>query len=423
MAKGFREVTILSGVSTLIRLIVMFFLNKITAVILGPSGFAVIGHVQNIFNISQALGGKSLQTGIVRYASQEDHTTIISDHFRAAVLISLVGAIATGIFIIATNALVPPQFLDSLIYSWAVPLIPFSIFALSLTTIFLARLQGTEQFRYWFIFSIVLLIIQVLFSLIALKTAGLIGLVSAMIAFPIVQLITIPLFAKGTLARFFTPIPPRGAFFAMNDYLLMGLVSIGLSPLVQVVIRSSLIVQGGIEEAGLWQGVLKLSELGILFVVSTLSTWYLPRLAKSSEDSETGKIMIVCGVTVFSVGLVGMIIGFLGGESILALVFSDTFRSASKYLNWQLALMIIQLLSWTFGSFFLIKGNVKEYICLEVTGQILSLILALILIPHFGVLGILYGFLIEGILYLTYLLLRLRRYFIAGIGLLRGEHR
>ncbi len=421
MTKGFREVTALSALSTIIRLSVMFFLNKITAVLLGPSGFAVIGHIQNIFNISQSVGGKSLQTGIVRFASQEQLKEPVSDHFRAAVIISLVGSILTGAIIIGAHALVPYGCTEQITYQWVVPLIPLSIFATSLTIIVLAHLQGTERFRRWFLFTLVTLTIQVIVSLIALKLAGLIGLVSAMIALPVIQMVAILFFMKNQLINFILPLPSKKSLFSMNEYLLMGIVSIGVTPLVQVVIRTTLIDQCGIDQAGLWQGVLKLGELGVLLVVSTLSTWYLPRLAKAKTDEENGKVLLFYGTVVLIAGFAGMIAGAIGGKSILSLVFSDSFRDASPYLNWQLGIVIIQLLSWAFGSYFLIKGNVKEFVVLELIGQAITVVLALLLIPHCGVMGIFYSFLIEGVLYLAYLIFRLRHCFIAGAKSLRRE--
>jgi len=415
VSKGFRETTSLSALVSLIRLFVMFLLNKITALALGPTGFAVIGHVQNIFSISQAVGGRSLSNGIIRFSSESaDHRTF-PEHVRAAVLISFVGAVLTGLFVIATNVITPEQFSGTILFRWLIPIIPISIFAASLTAIQLARFQGNEQFRHWFLYTVLSLVIQVVISLTALKIAGLKGIIAAIVVIPVIQMLAIPLFITENFKSYFSPFPSQKSIFGMNEYLFMGIVSVGLTPLVQVMIRNSLILNCGIDDAGLWQGVLKLSELGVMLVTSTLATWYLPKLAKASSESEIGRVMVLCSGIVLGFGIGGMILGTVFAKPILAIVFSESFTRGSPYLVWQLGILIIQLVSWALGSFLPLRGNVKEFIAIETIGQLFTLVFALCTIPLWGVHAVFYGFIIEGLLYLFYLIIRFRTYLRIGI--------
>ena len=64
------KVTSSTSVSTAIKLAASFIISKILAVIVGPSGIAMLGQLTNIGTIFQSLSSGGIQVGVTKYISE-----------------------------------------------------------------------------------------------------------------------------------------------------------------------------------------------------------------------------------------------------------------------------------------------------------------------------------------------------------------
>ena len=60
----------LNGIAVLIKTATMFILNKVLAVYVGPSGYAVIGQFQNFIQIVTSFAGGAINTAVIKYTAQ-----------------------------------------------------------------------------------------------------------------------------------------------------------------------------------------------------------------------------------------------------------------------------------------------------------------------------------------------------------------
>ena len=60
----------LNGIAVLIKTATLFILNKILAVYVGPSGYAVIGQFQNFIQIVTTFAGGAINTAVIKYTAE-----------------------------------------------------------------------------------------------------------------------------------------------------------------------------------------------------------------------------------------------------------------------------------------------------------------------------------------------------------------
>ena len=59
-----------TGLSTLVKLITSYVTVKVVASIIGPSGIALIGQLQNFVAIITTVGAGGINNGVVKYVSE-----------------------------------------------------------------------------------------------------------------------------------------------------------------------------------------------------------------------------------------------------------------------------------------------------------------------------------------------------------------
>ena len=64
--------SVLSGAGVVVKMITMLVINKVLAVYVGPSGYAMIGQLQNFIQISTLIATGSVNTGVTKYTAEYD---------------------------------------------------------------------------------------------------------------------------------------------------------------------------------------------------------------------------------------------------------------------------------------------------------------------------------------------------------------
>ena len=75
----------------------------------------------------------------------------------------------------------------------------------------------------------------------------------------------------------------------LGHYSMMALVSAVVVPVSQLIIRSYIRKHEGITNAGLWEGINRISAMYLLVITTSLSVYYLPRLAELRSKQELRK--------------------------------------------------------------------------------------------------------------------------------------
>jgi PST family polysaccharide transporter len=79
----------------------MFGINKILAIYVGPSGYALVGQFQNFIQIITTFGGGAINTGVTKYTAEyEGRTKAQQNLWSTALIISAIGSILMMLVVI-----------------------------------------------------------------------------------------------------------------------------------------------------------------------------------------------------------------------------------------------------------------------------------------------------------------------------------
>lgn len=64
------KTSVLTGISTIIKVISAFVINKVIAIYVGPSGLAIVGQLQNFMELIVTFSNGAISNGIVKYTAE-----------------------------------------------------------------------------------------------------------------------------------------------------------------------------------------------------------------------------------------------------------------------------------------------------------------------------------------------------------------
>ena len=382
----------LNGIAVLIKTATMFILNKVLAVYVGPSGYAVIGQFQNFIQIVTSFAGGAINTAVIKYTAQyyEDENRQRAIWRTAGSIVLLFSIIIAFLILILQKQLSIYIFqtdeFQSIFVWFAVFLLFFNFNAL-----FLAILNGKKEI-------LKLVIANIIGSLFSLAITGVLafkfGLYGALVALSIYQstafLVTLVLCYKADWFKFkylFGKIDPditrKFAGFA-----LMALTSALCVPLSQIAIRTYMTGEFGIEYAGYWEAMIRLSGAYLMLVTTTLSVYYLPRLSELSAISDIKKEVYLGYKVIFPFALLGAMLVYLLRDWIIGLLFTDAFLPMRDLFLWQMIGDSLKIGSWILAYLMLSKAMIKLFIVTEIIFSVSLVILTYLFTSIFGFEGV-----------------------------------
>jgi PST family polysaccharide transporter len=122
----------------------------------------------------------------------------------------------------------------------------------------------------------------------------------------------------------------------MQRYSIMALLSAVLVPLTLILIRDRIVSVHSIQEAGIWDGVNRLSGYYMLIFNTGISMYYMPKLASLKTDSEFKLELKSYFNTLVPLFIVMILAIFLLKSFIVKLAFTEEFNKINSILIWQL---------------------------------------------------------------------------------------
>lgn len=408
------KTSVLSAISTIIRVVAGFVSIKIIAVYIGPSGLAMLGQFQNFIAMISSFGSAGVGSGVIKYtAEHHSDEKQKSKIWSNALKLSLIFLTPVVLFIVlfAKNIslyLLHTEKYSSIFIIFAVTLI-FFVINILLTSI----LNGQKEIKK-------LTIINILGSLVALavtvylvmmyKIYG--ALLAGIVSQSIILTITLTFVLKSSWFRvsmFFSAMDKKISVDLLH-YSLMALVSaIGL-PLMLLYLRTYIGNNIGWDEAGYWQAIWKISEIYLMLITTTLSIYYLPKLSSIVDRQELKKeILHVSKIVMPMVVLMALTIFFLK-DIIISVLFSESFKPMSELFLFQLLGDVVKIASWMLAFIFVAKKMTKLFVFSEIFFKITFIVLAISLMKVYGLKGITIAFFLNYVLYFGFVYFSLRGY-------------
>jgi len=220
------------------------------------------------------------------------------------------------------------------------------------------------------------------------------GLYGALVAFTIspavVLLPTAAIVARRDWfkAKFLWGQMNRPALRELSGFGLMGLTSAMTIPITFMIIRDYLTTNLGLSAAGYWQASWKISEIYLMLVTTTLSVYYLPRLAEIRAASELKiEIANIYRLVMPMVMAVAATI-YVFRDFIIQTLFTPDFLPMRELFPWQLVGDVIKIGSWILAYIMIGRAMLKYYLTTEVIFSILFILLSIALVDIFGLIGV-----------------------------------
>lgn len=382
----------LNGISVLIGTITSFLLNKLLAIYVGPNGYALIGQFQNFIQIITGFAGGVINTAVIKYTAEynEYKNKQILVWRTAGTIVVIFSFLVAFLILIFQKQLTIYIFKSNEYQSIFVWFACFLIF-FNLNSLFLAILNGKKEILRLVIANIAGSIFSLLITgLLAFKLNLYGALVALSINQSIVFLVTLFLCYKSSWFKlsYLLGKIDHDILKKFSGYALMALTVAICGPLSQILIRGYLVDEFGVQYAGYWEAMLRLSRAYLMLVTTTLSVYYLPRLSEL-KNFESIKHEVYTGYKfIFPVALFGASALYVLKDWIIPFLFSESFLPMRELFLWQMVGDSLKIGSWIISYVMAGQAMVKIFISAEILSTISLLILTYICTKFFGFEGV-----------------------------------
>lgn len=412
IATNLFKISFYNGLSLFVKLLAGFISSKAIAYFLGPSGLVLTANLRNLIVISENIGLMGLQNAIVIEVAQNKENPEKLKSILQSLLVFFLGCtLGLSILIILFYSLIAQKLLlqeHSYIVFWAAFFIPFQI----LHIFFLQILNGLQEFKKLYLTHIFGNIFYIIFSVILLWKLALIGgLISVLVA-PFILFCVVFYYYK---PQFYLLISFKTFDYQIIKSLLpitgMILFTTIFSQITILEIRKTIVVISGINEAGYWEAMQRISSIYMLFFTSLISIYYLPKLSESilNIDKKKEYKALIKNFYTFLLPLVLIVFLFIYifKMYIIQIVLNKEFETVQHFFLGQLIGDFFKIASSILALQFFIRKEIKIYIILEAISLLLYLFLSYYFVKIYNGVGASLAFaLSNGVYFLMVLIFR-----------------
>ncbi|ATG74611.1 polysaccharide biosynthesis protein [Zobellella denitrificans] len=384
----FIKTSFLNGIAVLIRMGCMLALNKVLAIYVGPSGYAVVGQLQNAIQMISTIASGAVTTGVTKYTAEYfDNEEQQKTLWRTAGTIAIVGSLLTSILMVVFSKSLAVFFLEDDTLGYVFIWFSVSLLFLVLNTLLLSVINGKKEVRCYVLSSIVGSILSLLITSLLSFYMGLSGALIGLTVYQSLSFIATAYLVSRLswfhISNFFGTIDFTIAKKLLK-YTAMAITSAICVPLSYIYIRNYIGDSLGWDYAGYWEAANRLSNAYLMFLISTLSVYYIPRISEIKENkeivSEVKKVLLL----VFPTSIILSVSVFIFKEQVVSLLFTKQFMVLNELLPWQLFGDVIKINAWVLACIMLGKNMYKTFIITEVFFSALYCFFITLLVPAYG---------------------------------------
>ena len=347
--------------------------------------------------------GSAINTAVIKYTAEyheNEHQQI--SVWRAAGSLVLIFSFIFSLIILIFQKQLSLYIFQTTAYQSVFVWFAAFLVLFNLNALFLAILNGKKEI-------LKLVVANIAGSILSLLVTGFLAvqyhLYGALIALSIYQsiafFVTLFLCYKANwfnISYLFGKIEPHIAK-KFAAFALMALVSAVCVPLSQMAIRFYLSQEFGLNYAGYWEAMIRLSAAYLMLVTTTLGVYYLPRLAELTHLDEIKKEVYLGYKFIFPLAVIGGLSVYLLRDWIIALLFSQAFMPMRDLFLWQMIGDSFKIGSWILAYLMLGKAMTKLFVTTEILFALSSVGLTYLCSKLFGFEGVSIAHLVNYALY------------------------
>ena len=406
------KITSLNSVHILLKLIFGFITSKALALFVGANGMAYVGNFRAFLNVLENFSLLGIQNAVVKYVSEFQHDKLKLKSVLATFgILLLTSSIAISLFLIlGANYLSKQLFNHSELYGFLFyvlailfPLYVFSTFCISVV-------NGFQEYKNVIYIQIISSAIALIFSVFFIYYYSTIGALVSLIFAPIFVFF-VSLFYLKKHIRFWDVLSVEFFDFKvvknLSEYVLMALVSGVLGSFVLLEIRADIVAITGLQQAGIYEGLQRISSYYLLFVSSIMAIYFYPKLAETNSNSK--EIVLHYLKTIIPLFTIGLVIIYFLRKLIIQVLFSSEFESMESLFLWQLIGDVLKATSLIFGTLLIAKKQTKVFIITEIISLCIMYFSSNLMLHSIGINGIVQAYAFTYLIYLVVLVIYFRK--------------
>lgn len=395
--------SLLNAIAVVIKISSAVALNKILAIYVGPSGYAAIGQFQNVLSVLANLAGGVMASGVTK-GTAENYDNPTRQHWiwQTAIKLSLIFSFILAIIVLAGGSWLSKILLKGYDYGGGLVWAALALPAIAANNILLSIINGKKEVGIYVVANIT-------GSIVSLLTIGVLTyfwhLQGALIALAISPAMLLLGTGLMVLKRPWFKIKflhggiHHSVLKELSGFGLMGITSALAAPLTYIFIRDYLSTNLGVNAAGFWQASWKISEIYLMLVTTTLSVYYLPRLAEIDNAHTLKAEILKVYRFVMPVVICGAVTMFFLRDFITNTLFSSEFYPMRELFFWQLTGDVIKIGSWILSFIMLGRAMIKAFIVTEIVFSVTFYILTKMFVSQYGLVGVAMAYTTNYIIY------------------------
>lgn len=403
-----------TSIATAARLLAGLVAIKLVAWFAGPEGVGKLGQFMSLMSLLAVLAGGGISSAIVKYVAEyRDDPQRLSRLLSAALWYAFLASCLMGGLALLLSRQLALWLLDDAGYAGLIRVLAVAQLGIALLNYILAVVNGFMDVRRLAFIQVSGSAIGIVMMVWLARWLHLYGALLALVLSQVLWLVVgVPAwwrssyFRRGMLRlRYDREMTLRLATFSV-----MTLTSALLPPLVNIAVRDHLALQFGWSQVGYWQAVGKVSDAYLLFLTAAINIYYLPKLASThGREALLAELRTACRYVLPAVVVLAAMV-YLLREWVTWLLFTPDFAAANALYGPQLVGDVIKIASFVLSYLMLAKAMTKLFVISECVFAASYLVLVWVLAARFGVVGAIYAFAANYVLYLVFNLLVARRY-------------
>jgi PST family polysaccharide transporter len=386
------KTSLFNAVAVIVKTLTLLGLNKVLAVYVGPSGYAVIGNFQSALQIITTFASGAVNVGVVKYTA-EYHNDENRQHqvWRNAGVVSIFGSAIAGCGVSANSKILAEWLLKdssrSSVFNWFALSLVFFVF----NGLLLAILNGKKQIGNYVICNIFGSLLSLTITSLFAMRFGLNGALTALAinqSFAFIVTLFICYKSNWFRLRFLFGKLDLGVISNLSKYTAMALTSAVCGPVSHILIRGYLTKTMNGEFAGYWEAMWRISSAWLLFVTTTLSFYYLPRLAEIKDEFEIKKEIIQAYKMILPIVAIFSFFIYLLRDFIINSLFTSEFMIIRDLFALQMLGDTIKIGSWLIAYVLIGKAETKIFILSEIVFAVVFCILTCGFVSMIGLKGV-----------------------------------
>ncbi len=385
---SFRRALRWGSLQSLIRIALSMVSVKITAAYLGPSGVALIGYLLNVLSFIIGIAANGSNIAIIRFtAEHRSEPNRIARFFASGLRLSLaVSLLLAGLLLLLERPLAQWLFNDEQ-FIWVLRLLALCTPLIVIASLLTSFITGLKEFT---VTSKITMVSTFIGSLLYIGMTvrygiggGLSGVILSSVLVFFVALIW------GSCKRFFAVnhfVLPVNAYDIRRilSFFPLAMVPGITMPLVLILVRDHIASTNDMAAAGHWQAVWRVSEVYLAVFMSSMSLYFMPRIAELQNPQELAREIRRTLTAFIALVASAALMIYLLRDLVVYLLYTPDFLPMRELFAYQLLGDVMRMAAWSLGFVLVAKDFHRYYLVFEILIPALFYGGTIILSPTFG---------------------------------------